>query len=93
MGSLLKYTWGKNGFLVLHSYIIQFEFTCLQGAVTATFKALRHQKNNQTAPALGPLTQSNLHSRRKKSKAGLDSKQTKVVATNGKKENSTSTPV
>jgi len=65
----------------------------VKGAVTATFKALRHQKNNQTAPALGPLTQSNLHSRRKKSKAGLDSKQTKVVATNGKKENSTSTPV
>jgi p90 ribosomal S6 kinase len=65
----------------------------VKGAVTATFKALRHQKNNQTAPALGPLTQSNLHSRRKKSKAGLDTKQTKVVSTNGKKENVTSTPV
>jgi len=65
----------------------------VKGAVTATFKALRNQKNNQTAPSLGPLSMSNLARRRKKSKAGMDIKSSKVVSTNGKKENSTSTPV
>jgi len=36
---------------------------------------------------------SNLARRRKKSKAGLEIKSPKVVSKNGKKENSTSTPV
>jgi p90 ribosomal S6 kinase len=66
----------------------------IKGAVTATFKALRHQKNNQSAPELGPLSMSNLARRRKKSKVGLETKASKVVSTNSKKENvSTSTPV
>ena len=45
-------------------------YNSLQGAVTATFSAIRTQK--QTTPALGNITMSNLARRRRKSKAKYD---------------------